>query len=97
MPFGFLYHKNNTQEFIFNKRGNSLNVYWTDATKNFCDRAHENGMAVLVWFDMLDEENFNVYRQLIDNGVNVICSNEPMLAKRYVNEYYYKFYKKSYG
>jgi len=97
IPFGFLYHKNNTQEFIFNKRGNSLNVYWTDATKNFCDRAHENGMAVLVWFDMLDEENFNVYRQLIDNGVNVICSNEPMLAKKYVNEYYYKFYKKSYG
>ena len=97
IPFGFLYHKNNTQEFIFNKRGNSLNVYWTDATKNFCERAHENGMAVLVWFDMLDEENFNVYRQLIDNGVNVICSNEPMLAKKYVNEYYYKFYKKSYG
>lgn len=96
IPFGFLYHRNNSQEFIVDKRGNCLNVYWTDATKSLCDRAHKNGMAVLVWFEMLDEENFSVYKWLIDNGVNVICSNEPMLAKKYVKEYYNKFYKKSY-
>ena len=96
IPFGFLYHRNNSQEFIVDKRGNCLNVYWKDATKSLCDRAHKNGMAVLVWFEMLDEENFSVYKWLIDNGVNVICSNEPMLAKKYVKEYYNKFYKKSY-
>ena len=96
IPFGFLYHRNNSQEFIVDKRGNCLNVYWTDATKSLCDRAHKNGMAVLVWFEMLDEENFSVYKWLIDNGVNVICSNEPMLAKKYVKEYYNKFYKKNY-
>jgi glycerophosphoryl diester phosphodiesterase len=96
IPFGFLYHRNNSQEFIVDKTGNCLNVYWTDATKSLCDRAHKNGMAVLVWFEMLDEENFSVYKWLIDNGVNVICSNEPMLAKKYVKEYYNKFYKKSY-
>lgn len=94
ISFGFLYHKNNTQEFIFDKKGNSLNVYWTDATKDFCRKAHKNGMAVLVWFDMLDEENFEIYRQLVENGVNVICSNEPVLAKKFLNEYYYQFYKK---
>ena len=94
IPFGFLYHKNDTQEFIFNKTGNSLNVYYTDATKNVCQKAHENGMAVLVWFDMLDEENFDIYKQLIENGVDVICSNEPALAKRFVKKYYKKFYKK---
>ena len=91
--FGFLYHKNDTQEFLFNKTGNSLNVYWNDATKDLCNKAHKNGMAVLVWFDMLDEENFDVYKQLIENGVNVICSNEPMLAKKYINEYYQEFYQ----
>ena len=96
IPFGFLYHRNNLQEFIVDKTGNCLNVYWKDATKSLCDRAHKNGMAVLVWFDMLDEENFSVYKWLIDNGVNVICSNEPMLAKKYVKEYYNKFYKKNY-
>ena len=94
IPFGFLYHKNDTQEFIFNKTGNSLNVYYTDATKKVCQKAHENGMAVLVWFDMLDEENFDIYKQLIENGVDVICSNEPALAKRFVKKYYKKFYKK---
>lgn len=96
IPFGFLYHRNNSQEFIVDKTGNCLNVYWKDATKSLCDRAHKNGMAVLVWFEMLDEENFSVYKWLIDNGVNVICSNEPMLAKKYVKEYYNKFYKKNY-
>ena len=96
IPFGFLYHRNNSQEFIVDKTGNCLNVYWTYATKSLCDRAHKNGMAVLVWFEMLDEENFSVYKWLIDNGVNVICSNEPMLAKKYVKEYYNKFYKKNY-
>ena len=96
IPFGFLYHRNNSQEFIVDKGGNCLNVYWMDATKSLCDRAHKNGMAVLVWFEMLDEENFSVYKWLIDNGVNVICSNEPMLAKKYVKEYYNKFYKKNY-
>ena len=96
IPFGFLYHRNNSQEFIVDKGGNCLNVYWKDATKSLCDRAHKNGMAVLVWFEMLDEENFSVYKWLIDNGVNVICSNEPMLAKKYVKEYYNKFYKKNY-
>ena len=92
--FGFLYHKNETQDFLYNKTGNSLNVYWSDATKEVCDKAHKNKMAVLVWFDMLDEENFDVYKQLINNGVNVICSNEPLLAKKFVNEYYRQFYKK---
>lgn len=93
IPFGFLYHKNETQDFIFNKTGNSINVYYIDATKKVCQKAHENGMAVLVWFDMLDEENFDVYKQLIENGVNVICSNEPVLAKRFIKKYYKQFYK----
>lgn len=94
ISFGFLYKKNNTREFVFDKKGNSLNVYWKDATKELCDKAHKNGMAVLVWFDMYDPENFEIYSQLIENGVNVICCNEPMLAKKFVNEYYKQYYKK---
>ena len=51
-------------------------------------------MAVLAWFDMYEEENFEIYRQLMDNGVNVICSNEPMLAQKFLKDYYYEYYKK---
>ena len=93
IPFGFLYKKNTTFEFYFNETGNSLNVYWMNATKSFCDKAHRNGMAVLAWFDMYEEENFEIYKYLHDNGVNIICCNEPMLAKKFSKEYYYKFYK----
>jgi len=42
---------------------------------------------------MIDEENFDIYRQLIDNRVNAICSNEPALAKKFVEEYYDKYYR----
>lgn len=94
IPFGFLYHRNDTNPFIFDKKGNSLNMYYTDATKKVCDKAHENGMTVLVWFEMIDEENFDVYKKLIDNGVNIICSNEPALAKRFLEKYYFQFYRK---
>ena len=93
IPFGFLYHRNDSNPYVF-KKGNFLNVYYTDATKKVCDKAHRNGMKVLVWFEMIDEENFDVYKQLIDNGVNIICSNEPVLAKRFVEKYYYKYYRK---
>ena len=94
IPFGFLYKKNSTFEFYFNRTGNSLNVHWTNATRDFCNKAHWNGMAVLAWFDMYEEENFEIYRQLMDNGVNVICSNEPMLAQKFLKDYYYEYYKK---
>ena len=93
IPFGFLYHKNDSNPFILDKKGNSINVYYTNATKELCKTAHKNGMAVLVWFDMIDEENFDIYRQLINNRVNVICSNEPALAKKFVEEYYRKYYR----
>ena len=94
IPFGFLYHKNETERFIYNKTGNTLNIYYSDASKFVCDKAHQNGMAVLVWFDMIDDENFDVYRTLIDNGVDVICSNEPVLAKKFLNDYYRQYYNK---
>ena len=94
IPFGFLYHKNDSNPFILDKKGNTINIYYTDATKQLCDKAHENGMAVFVWFEMVDEENFEVYKDLIDKGVNIICSNEPALAKRFVDKYYNRFYRK---
>jgi len=88
LVFGFLYSRGG--EFNINQTGSSLNVYWTDATKGLCDAAHSHGMPVLVWFEMDEEENNEIYQLLIENGVDIICSNEPLLAKKYIKYYYYK-------
>ena len=85
--FGFIYSKYDQFSFDYNKPGNSLNIYWADATKTVCDRAHQNNMAVLAWFDMGDTENIEIFRQLIENGVDVICCNNPLLARKYLRYY----------
>ena len=88
--FGFVYGKRNkTSDFDYTKRGSILVIYWADATKEVCKKAHENGMAIIGWIDILDNENFTMYKQLIENGADVICCNIPSMARDYVN-YYYK-------
>ena len=94
LVFGFLYSKFGVFNFLLT--GSSLNVYWTDATKELCDKAHSHGMPVLVWFDMDEKENNEIYRQLIENGVDIICSNEPLLAKKYIKYYYFNNKNKRY-
>ena len=87
--FGHLYHIGQTN-FKYTRAGSTLNIYWTDVSKEVCDKAHENGMAVLVYFQMKDVENYRIYRKLINYGVDVICSNYPILAKTYRDNYYIK-------
>ena len=89
--FGFIYKKYEQLNFDYNKPGNSLNIYWADATKTVCDRAHSNNMAVLAWFDMVDTETTEIYKELIENGVDIICCNDPLLARKYIR--YYKIKK----
>ena len=86
--FGFLYNKNKQSSFDYTKKGNTLNIYWTDATKEVCDKAHENGMTIQSWFSMGEEENTKIYKQLIENGVDVICTNVPLLAKIFRDNYF---------
>jgi glycerophosphoryl diester phosphodiesterase len=86
--FGFLYNRNKQSQFDYTKKGSTLNIYYTDATKEVCDKAHENGMAIQSWFGMEDEENTAIYKQLIKNGVDIICTNVPLLAKIYRDNYY---------
>ena len=86
--FGFLYGGNQQSKFDYTKAGSTLNIYYTDATKEVCDKAHENGMAIQSWFGMEDEENTAIYKELIKNGVDIICTNVPLLAKIYRDNYY---------
>ena len=88
LVFGFIYNKGNNGSFEYNKQGHSLNIYWSDVTKKVCNKAHKNGMAVLAWFSLDDEETNEKYKKLIDKGVDVICSNFPLLAKNFRDKYY---------
>ncbi len=87
--FGFLYHNGQQDLFDFSKKGHTLNIYWTDATKEVCDKAHENGMAIQAWFSLTQEESTEIYKTLIQNGVDIICCNVPLLAKKYRDNYYF--------
>ena len=88
LVFGFLYSKNDIKSFDYSKSGSSLNIYWADATKEVCRKARKNGMAIVAWIDIDDFENIDIYKQLIENGVDVICCNRPDLAKYYIKDYY---------
>ena len=89
LTFGFIYHKNETEiYFDYTKRGNSLNLHWSKVNKKVCNKAHRNGMAVIAWFKNHDKESVKIYRKLIKNGVDAICSNEPVKAKKFRDKYY---------
>jgi len=45
-------------------------------------------MAVMAWFLPRQKENNRLYKKLIENGVDVICCNEPVKAKRFRDNYY---------
>ena len=88
LTFGFLYFRTNETYYNYSHKGSSLNLYWPYASKRVCDKAHKNGIAVMAWFLLSDKENDEVYKKLIENGVDVICSNEPVKAKKFRDNYY---------
>ena len=88
LVFGFIYPKNESN-YDYTKRGSSINIYYANITREICDTAHSNGMSVLAWFAIRDEENERIYKELLDNKVDVICCNEPLRATKY-RDYYYK-------
>ena len=94
IEFGFLYfdkaEKDNFKPYKFNTNGCSMNIYQKDVTKEIVDKAHENNMVVLVWFKMLDKESNELYKKLFDYGIDAICCNEPLKAKEFRDNVYYK-------
>ena len=94
IEFGYLYfdqrEKQRFKPYKFNTNGCSMNIYQRDVTKEIVDKAHENNMVVLVWFKMLDKESNELYKKLFDYGIDVICCNEPLKAKEFRDNVYYK-------
>jgi glycerophosphoryl diester phosphodiesterase len=67
-----------------------MSIYWKNVTKEICDKAHANGMIVSASL-RFDNENTNIYKKLIEYGVDIISCNEPSFAKKY-RDFYYKKY-----
>ena len=88
LTFGFLYFKTKEIYYNYTYKGSSLNLYWPYANKNVCDKAHKNGIAVMAWFLTHEKENDKIYQKLIENGVDVICCNDPVKAKKFRDNYY---------
>lgn len=93
IEFGFLYYDQKDKEFIpykFENRGCTMNVYQKDVTKELVEKAHENGIPVMVWFKFEDEENDKSYERLFACNVDCICCNKPDEAMKYRDNVYYK-------
>ena len=95
IEFGFLYYDTTEKNKIirpinYNYQKCSMNIYQKDITKKIVDKAHEHGMAVLVWFKMKDDESNELYKKLFDYGIDVMCCNEPKKAKEFRDNVYMK-------
>ena len=85
--FEFAYRENVTySQFDFSKKGNIMSIYWKNVTKEICDKAHANGMAVSASFRFDKESPIN-YKKLIEAGVDAISVNYPSFAKKYRDFY----------
>ena len=94
LSFCFIYGGGNyTESYQYNLSYNSLSFYWQKITKEICDKAHENNMAVLAWFYMDENETYSIYKRLFDYGIDILCSNEPLKAKKFRTLYYKKIIK----
>ena len=57
IEFGFIYAPESTELFKYDYPNCSLNIYYTDVSEDVIKKAHDNNMAVLVWFHMDINEN----------------------------------------
>ena len=91
ISFGFIYGGGSVcYLYHYHQVNHTINAYWTKLSKHVCDKAHANGMAVLAWFYMGDKEDDEVYKRLFDNGIDILCTNYPLKAKKFRYFYYKK-------
>ena len=80
--FGFGYIRNHKNKIDYNKKGNTINIHWTEATKEICDKTHQKGMGVVAWFGLNEYDKEENYEFAIQNGADVIVANYPKIAKK---------------
>jgi glycerophosphoryl diester phosphodiesterase len=87
LVFGFLYEKNESN-YDFTKNGSIISIYQGNITREMCEIAHSNGMAILAWFSYMDEDREKEYKNLFDYKVDAICCNKPKIAQKIRDHYF---------
>ena len=90
LSFGFIISGGYSKYYPYHAPYNSLNLHWKLITKKICDKAHSNKMAVHAWFYLGENETFSIYERLFDYGIDIICTNDPLRAKKFRDLYYEK-------
>jgi len=90
IEFGYLYKANDMSLSDINFVGKgTLNLYYKDVNDCLVQQAHKNGMGVMVYFGMKDDDSEEEYIKLFKLSVDVICTNNPEKAIYLRNKYYY--------
>lgn len=96
IEFGFLYETTHGEvcEFkIYDEiKHNTLNVWYKEIFINpeLVEKAHNKNIAVHCWFCMQDDETEDIFKFLMNSGVDIICCNNPLLALKVREEIYGK-------
>jgi len=90
IEFGFLFYSNEHIDISFDpeKRNSTLNLYYKDITEEFVKKAHQNNFGVHVWFENEDQESEEIFEILFNCGVDVVCTNSPMMAMKIRDKLY---------
>ena len=89
LEFGFLFHPNS--KIILNDHMHTINVHHNYITKDLVKEASSRKIAIMSWFFIEESENIKEYKRLFKLGVDIICSNDPLLAKKYRDYYFNNF------
>jgi glycerophosphoryl diester phosphodiesterase len=94
IEFGFLYDTTEGQicEFCFDqeRKNNTINLWYKEVTPELVEKAHKNDFAVHCWFCLEDPETDEIFRYLFNCGVDIVCTNSPLLAMKIRDEIYGK-------
>lgn len=66
---------------VYCNRGHGINISSTKLTHEVIQNCHKNGKLVGVWINReVFDENDNFYQDLIDMGVDFLCTDFPQKA-----------------
>ncbi len=82
IQFGFLVQKLDPSNHLMQSeyKSNSIHMHYQDITKEVVEKVHDINMKFLCYFEGDDVETEDIFRNVFNCGVDVICCNNSRLA-----------------
>lgn len=83
IEFGFLFDSDEKEYEVnhhIERENHTLNVWYKDINQDLVKKAHDYKLAVQCWFCMTDPESEDIFRFLFECGVDIVCTNSPLMA-----------------